>query len=615
MPRPSEPDPTPPAATPADFAVLASRGQWTPAPHLLLLNYFLLEMAAGACPRLLVTMPPRHGKSMLTSQYFPAWYLGTYPEDRVILASYEADFAAEWGRKVQDLIQEWGPSVFGVSVDPATTAASRWNLKGHLGGMKTAGVGGPLTGSGANCLSGETLITTRIGEIPVSSLVRSRSLPKVLAFDHRTGRPCWRPVVATRESTVDELYEVETVGGRRIRATGEHRFYVQGRGYRPASLLAPGDRLAVPSQESIQQDMRPVRPAQGRPGGGLPGLLRPDPQDDPDPDVCPVQRGLPEAAVRLREGVAEAGRGGLLLLRGLFRGRPRGQERPEVPAVLQADARGEVAPLLFGRVPAGGPVRGQGAQGDRLSGVRGAVPAEVGEGDLLRAGLRRQGPFDEDGRGGQLAFQGREELRPLVPSDAPADPRSGRVRLRGLPAWGGLPGLAMGPEGDLQIEPGGPSRQRGSDRQPARESGHALLDVPRDPPQVAFDAVAVVRRVRSPGHRVYDLQVEGLRNFVAGEVLVHNCLIIDDPIKNHEEASSEVRREALWDWYRSTARTRLEPGGRVLLIQTRWHTDDLAGRILASAESSGEPWVVLKIPALSDGPDVYAEVTRYNSAA
>lgn len=109
--------------------------------------------------------------------------------------------------------------------------------------------------------------------------------------------------------------------------------------------------------------------------------------------------------------------------------------------------------------------------------------------------------------------------------------------------------------------------------------------------------------------------MEGLRNFVAGEVLVHNCLIIDDPIKNHEEASSEVRREALWDWYRSTARTRLEPGGRVLLIQTRWHTDDLAGRILASAESSGEPWVVLKIPALSDGPDVYAEVTRYNSAA
>lgn len=230
-------------SSPAEFAVLASGGRWQLAPHLALLNRFLLDLAGGAVTRLLVTMPPRHGKSMFTSQYFPAWYLGTFPDDRVILASYEADFAAEWGGKVRDLMGEYGPSLFGLDVNPATTASARWDLKGHLGGMKTAGVGGPITGKGA---------------------------------------------------------------------------------------------------------------------------------------------------------------------------------------------------------------------------------------DLL---------------------------------------------------------------------------------------------------------------------------------------------VIDDPIKNSEEAGSEVRRGAIWDWYRSTARTRLEPGGRVLLIQTRWHCDDLAGRILESAAESGEPWVVLKVPALSDGPDVYAEVTRYSPAA
>lgn len=60
-----------------------------------------------------------------------------------------------------------------------------------------------------------------------------------------------------------------------------------------------------------------------------------------------------------------------------------------------------------------------------------------------------------------------------------------------------------------------------------------------------------------------------------------NILIIDDPLKNREEAESDLIREKIWDWFTSTAFTRLEPGGVVIVIMTRWHLDDLAGRILA----------------------------------
>lgn len=59
-----------------------------------------------------------------------------------------------------------------------------------------------------------------------------------------------------------------------------------------------------------------------------------------------------------------------------------------------------------------------------------------------------------------------------------------------------------------------------------------------------------------------------------------DVLIIDDPLKDHEEADSETRRELIYNWYSSVAYTRLQPGGRILLIQTRWHEDDLAGRLL-----------------------------------
>jgi predicted phage terminase large subunit-like protein len=72
--------------------------------------------------------------------------------------------------------------------------------------------------------------------------------------------------------------------------------------------------------------------------------------------------------------------------------------------------------------------------------------------------------------------------------------------------------------------------------------------------------------------------------------------LIDDPFKDREEADSERRRETVWDWYRSTLYTRLMPGGAIVLIQTRWHEDDLAGRLL---EQERDQWDVLELPALS----------------
>ena len=71
--------------------------------------------------------------------------------------------------------------------------------------------------------------------------------------------------------------------------------------------------------------------------------------------------------------------------------------------------------------------------------------------------------------------------------------------------------------------------------------------------------------------------------------------LIDDPFKDREEADSERRRELVWDWYRSTLYTRLMPGGAIVLIQTRWHEDDLAGRLL---EQERDQWEVLELPAL-----------------
>ena len=85
-----------------------------------------------------------------------------------------------------------------------------------------------------------------------------------------------------------------------------------------------------------------------------------------------------------------------------------------------------------------------------------------------------------------------------------------------------------------------------------------------------------------------------------------DLLLIDDPIKNQEDAESDTMRRKLKDWYASVAYTRLMPGGAIVLIQTRWHHDDLAGWLLA--EHAHENWDVLSLPAVtSSGQALWPE--------
>lgn len=81
-----------------------------------------------------------------------------------------------------------------------------------------------------------------------------------------------------------------------------------------------------------------------------------------------------------------------------------------------------------------------------------------------------------------------------------------------------------------------------------------------------------------------------------------DVLVIDDPFKNAEEAHSEVLRNKIWNWYWSTARTRLEPGGAIVLLMARWHEDDLVGRLL-NHPADVEPWTVVNLPALAEDND------------
>lgn len=89
-----------------------------------------------------------------------------------------------------------------------------------------------------------------------------------------------------------------------------------------------------------------------------------------------------------------------------------------------------------------------------------------------------------------------------------------------------------------------------------------------------------------------------------------NIGIIDDPVKDREQADSAVYREKVWDWYTSVFYTRQEKDASILLTVTRWHEDDLAGRIIRQQEETGEEWEILTFPMIKEDEDDNPEDPR-----
>lgn len=120
------------------------------ASHVTAIDRELFDLAAGRNKKLIIQMPPRHGKSELCSKYFPAWYLGTFPDRRVMLASATDDLAMDFSTAARDLLSEHG-HLFGTRIRADRASARRWATI-HGGELRAAGVGGDLMGRGADVL-------------------------------------------------------------------------------------------------------------------------------------------------------------------------------------------------------------------------------------------------------------------------------------------------------------------------------------------------------------------------------------------------------------------------------------------------------------------------------
>lgn len=523
------------------------------------LERFSDDVAAGKSPRLMLLMPPRHGKSELASRSFPPWHMGRHPDHEFIACSYNVSLAMGFSRKVKQIIDDPNyQSVFDVRLDPKNQSAEEWALEGTRGGYVAAGIGGPITGKGAHCLHRRTNVSTVGGSFSLERLYQLQCIPDVLT----PAGP--RRVMAITKRPAPHIYVLRFASGAVLRATWEHPVYLPDQ-----ARYATVGEIYGSTQSDGEFGLRVVREVVSAP------------------------------AVRPRQ-VGEARLDGVLLRQGVQPGAPCGEERQAVPDMRPTRHGVGEEPerfVLLGHVQAeSGAPRPQ-----DLPAVFRGVSAETFKAGLLRGELRRYGPCDPYAWGGELELAHGQRIRLLVRPDEADDIGQGQ----------GVPCMRHGDEPAL------PPSGRGPEQQFPREPGDAVCCAPHGAPQICYDTLSMVERDGEVADFVYDLQVEEAGCFFADGVLVGNCLVIDDPIKNAEEADSAEAREKIWEWYLSTAYTRLAPGGGVLVIQTWWHDDDLAGRLQAMMSSPDEEdaeyidqFEVIRYPAIAESDEYLDNATQ-----
>lgn len=135
-----------------DYVEYVHRGNYHHYRHTKMICDELQPIADGEQRYIMIEMPPRHGKSMTVTETFPSFFVTKNQDKRVIVASYSDSLARKFGRRNRDKVVEYGPKLFDVRMSAANSASNNWSLEGHRGGMIATGIGGSITGEGADCL-------------------------------------------------------------------------------------------------------------------------------------------------------------------------------------------------------------------------------------------------------------------------------------------------------------------------------------------------------------------------------------------------------------------------------------------------------------------------------
>lgn len=524
--------------------------------HHRRLATLLTQIALGEKDRIAVSIPPRHGKSHLVSTLFPAWFLGKFPDKKVLMVSHTTDLAVDFGRKVRNLIdsQAYKQIFPNVKLAQDSKSAGRWNT--NFGGEYFA------------CIRLHALVHTTNGLVPAGEIkVGDRLLN------------CGAPV------TVKEVYKSrhqKTVRVAGADCSVNHPIWTMNRGWVYAGDVRPDDLLCA---ETIWDKLWA---SYERERNGYLGYS----------DVSPL--------VQHQESVREPQQ---RKVRGLRWARDH---------ALRAVAGVREFLSGYGRAAEPGAYSGQGGQ------QRAVFAGELSVGDTHRT---EQQPQEQRGAGRQDVSTARQGAWYYAGSDqvsygygfGPAESyEDEEEELRTYDNPEGIGWLRTCATWVFKA-----CSEFAWERQVRADDEGYLARVGR----AAQNLCGLLVGVRTAGQvSVMSEQEEDFVNFLTdGDhtyfvdgVLTHNCgvgsniagrgadlLLVDDPHSEQDLLSGNFDAlEKAYQWFTFGARTRLMSGGRIAIVHTRWHQDDLIGHMVRDGTNNpkADQYEVFEFPAIMEVP-------------
>lgn len=488
----------------------------------------------GEIKRLIIEVPPRHGKTQLATINFPAWYLGRHPDKEIIVSAYSEGLAQDFGAKTRDIVSspEYQSIFPGVGLKSDTQSKVKWATDDG-GSYTSVGIGGSLTGRG--CIAENELVQTLRGLVPIQEVQVNDF---VLSFNHDLQLCEWKRVLAKVDKGIKKTVRI----ANRLTCTPCHRIF-DGDLYKRAD---ESKYVCEVIYDNVPELLRNV-----------PGTI----------DRMETQKAEEVLRCRLFE---------FSNVKEVF----------SSLSCLWEKGFSWVNQVLFKCLRWAGSAKGE---ADKvLRPVQKQIQGKVLEKPILFQRLQKRFSFNKNARGWQSSFYSWVGM--------------GAVHARFSEGYFSAcscqrrDGMCAVYEDNASNRS---SHRQKQEKQQSYESCDVVQFVPRDSAQIK--RVPRGEAVEDRIQRVWDIQVEDNHNFFVNGLLVHNCdlLIIDDPLKNREEAESDVIRKKIWDWYTSTARTRLEKDAAVIIIMTRWHMFDLVGLLIEAEGGGGEKWHRVTFPAIS----------------
>lgn len=500
---------------------------------------------------LLMEIPPRHGKSR-TLTNFAAWVLGRDNTQKIITASFNDDLAQDFSRFTRDIIAEEKNTpdqlvysdIFDTRIKQGDAAYHKWATEGQFFNYKGTGIGGSITGRGATCFPRGTIIETSNGKQDVSTIQNGA---RVLSYNHGQNIFEWKRVIATKQKSIRRLIKIATIDGNSFSCTEDHRIYVIGKGYVEAKNIERWDSLFIHESKQIRHI-----------------------------EVYTVWERIQKGVVRIYKKGKDYAKGFLLFFRVLGE-TSLSKEWEKMCDVWHSNAESSQKILLKTMQ-----AKSKENARHKLSLLRDTIQAVKSFDKVLHYGLQKRISLGANKKAKEPKLQAWDGFRKV----------SGRVSKEKIFAYQEERHALC----DMRFKEGQSctSQRFESRKQFGRESDSSLPSLSCNTSQVSSVTISDTEDID-----VYDIQVEGNENFFANGVLVHNCLIIDDPVKDAETAYNEAALDKIWLWYSGTFLSRAEENAIQIICMTPWAKQDLGAR---AVDAEPENWHKISMPArVGDG--------------